>query len=98
VTDYSEIITLAAMSNQPNEYFTPEIEADYNARLDKVDGSLVIVASKMLAGRGYMVHTDNPETIAKYRALADHMGAAVSVPEPSWPGLRQVLLTPATKQ
>jgi hypothetical protein len=97
MTDYSEILRLATIINAPDEYFTPgkakAFEADLEG-LSRDDMALCCVASKLLAGRGYSISSDNPETFAKYRALAEHMGATVSTPG-SPP--RQIVLSPPPK-
>jgi hypothetical protein len=99
--DYSEILRLAAICNQPDEYFTPESMAAYEASLEslaKYDCGLMLAASKLLAGKRYRVNSDSPEFVAMYRALAKHMGASASSEHSDWPGRLQIVLTPAPKQ
>jgi hypothetical protein len=99
--DYSEILRLAAIRNQPDEYFTPENTAAYEVDLRslvKEDCGLMLAASKLLAGKGYSVNSTSPEVLAMYRALAEHMGTSVSSEASNWPGGVQIVLTPAPKQ
>jgi hypothetical protein len=99
--DYPEILRLAAICNQPDEYFTPENMAAYEAGLGslaKYDCGLMLAASKLLAGKRFRVNSDSPEFVAMYRTLAKHMGASVNSEESSGPGGIQIVLTPAPKQ
>jgi hypothetical protein len=77
----SEIIRLATIANQPDEYFTPERQEAFLADLDKLDGRdsmLVTAASKLLAGKVFAIDSDNPQTITAFRALAEYMGIGMT--------------------
>jgi hypothetical protein len=66
--------------------------------LDNNDSALVLPASDLLAGREFGVYGDgNPETIAPYRALAEHMGVAVRVVNVSGSSPWQIVLSPPPK-
>jgi hypothetical protein len=78
----SEIIRLATIANQPDEYFTSEREEAYAADLAKLEGCesmLVTAASKLLVGKPYAITSDNPQTIAAARAQVVRFTAVMAV-------------------
>jgi uncharacterized protein (UPF0179 family) len=50
------------------------------------DCVLATVAERLLQGRRYTVHSDNPETIRRCRSLAADMGATVALLDVEMPG------------
>jgi hypothetical protein len=73
---FDEIVRLATLANSIVEEDDPRGEA-YCRDLAAIgiEARWVIMASKLLAGKPYCVVSDNPESIARAKSLAQHMGA-----------------------
>jgi hypothetical protein len=71
--------------DQQGDAAPPEIRAEFLQALGSLGSSreaeLVGMAATLLAGEPYAIVSDNRETIAACRSLAQHMGASVGKPE-----------------
>jgi hypothetical protein len=97
-----EIISLAALKRKidlDNAVSSSDMDA-FKKGLDRFGDAgipMLMVAAKLLEGKGYQITTDNPETISRCRSLADHMGASIDViRKDSW--LTQMNFRPPSRQ
>lgn len=71
--------------DQQGDAAPPEIRTEFLQALGSLgssrDAELVGMAATLLAGEPYAIVSDNRETIAAFRSLAQHMGASVGKPE-----------------
>jgi hypothetical protein len=65
----------------------PEVKSAFLQALGGIttvrDGELIGMAAALLAGERYAIVSDNCETVAACRSLAEHMGAAAGSPRNS---------------
>lgn len=67
------------------------------AQLNAADMPQVLFVSKILEGKPYSFITDNPETVRRSRALAQHVGASIKVIEQA-AGITQIQFSPPSRQ
>ena len=89
-----QIVTLAALMNDDDQFATFEREI---AQLDTPNIMLVRFVSKLLEGKQYSVMSNNPETISRHLALAEHVGATIERRERS-DGFTQIIYSPPLRQ
>jgi hypothetical protein len=95
-----EIVRLAALTlkDLKKEENSDELEREM-AQLSKIDFMLVHFATKLMSGLSYNVTSDNPQAIARCRALAGRLGAQEETREPRVEGLPpQIMFRPPARQ
>jgi hypothetical protein len=94
MTDYDAIIRIASL------WLAQKLGDNFEAALPQVDEDsvpLVVIAAKLMEGKGSGVHTDDPDTIDRCRQLARHIGASVEVIEEE-AGQTRILFNPPRQQ
>ena len=81
MTGNEEIVRLATLHlalDQGPEDVDAKMEFEQGLdRLEREEILLVTAALKLLKGKPYAMSTDNPSRVARWRSLAEHMGAPV---------------------
>jgi hypothetical protein len=98
--NFDELLRLAALTESESADDLRELERGLD-RLDAADKPLAVFALKLLQGKPYAVTSNSPETLARYRAFADHVGAVIEVIEGvDWPapGLTKIVFRPPPAQ
>jgi hypothetical protein len=74
-----EIVRLAALVHKIDRDELPEDIAAFDSGMDRLgdDRGLVIFAMKIMEGKPYQINSNRPAFIARYRALAQHLGATI---------------------
>jgi hypothetical protein len=100
--DNNEIIAVAALLCKANKSDSEEDAENFGRALDSlvdVDSvALVFCAAKLMEGKPYGVHSNNPETVKRYRALAQHLGASVTEAGARPLALRTLRIDPPSRQ
>jgi hypothetical protein len=104
-TSIEEIISLAVWKRRidllsvGDDVSTSEMDAFKKAHdgLDAVGLLMVLAAAKLLEGNAHSMSSDNPDTITRFRSLAEHMGADIhEIHVGSW--LTKIVLHPPSRQ
>ena len=96
--NYDELIRVAALQRQVD--LTGEPAAEFEAELAKLSGidlRLLTLAAKLLEGKQYQIVTDKPDNAKQYRALGQHVGAAIEVAEIAGRFTRIIFRPPAAQ-
>jgi hypothetical protein len=78
MTDYDAIIRVASL------WLAQKLDDEIRVALPQIDENgvpLVIMAANLMEGKRSGVHTDDPDTVRRFRLLARHIGASVEVIE-----------------
>lgn len=82
--EIAEIVRLAALMHKVDRDDSDEDATELERGLKQLGGmgsAMVIFAGKMLEGKPYRVISDWPETVARYRSVARHLGASEETTE-----------------
>jgi hypothetical protein len=64
---------------------------------EPVDGMLLLMTTKLLEGKPYLITTDNPETVRRAKSIATDIGASFEfIHEDDW--TTQIRFDPALRQ
>jgi hypothetical protein len=96
-----EIVALAELvlaADSAEHELASKLEAKLDAELagleSGTDHMLVSLAERLLAGRGFGIDTDNPNSLARIRSLATYLGATVSSDVECCGGRHTLILQP----
>jgi hypothetical protein len=96
--NYDELIRLAALQRQVDR--TGEPPAEFKAELAELSGiglRLLTLTAKLIEGKPYQIVTDNHDNAKQYRALGQHVGAAIEVAEIAGRFTRIIFRPPAAQ-
>jgi hypothetical protein len=108
--NFDEVLRLGALgarlSNIPDENLAElnEVGNAYSAGLQQLPREAVpcvVLAMKLLQGKPYRITTDNKESVARYRKVAERLGATVETADETdfpAPGMTCIVFRPPLSQ